>query len=433
MSQTIDRLVAQIHASPAQAVLALSGGTLAASRLLTVPGATRTVLEAVVPYCESAMVEFLGGRPDQFCSSPAARSMAVVAFHRARRHAGRDEQVAGLSCTAALATDRPRRGTHRVHVALQTLQATAAWSLQLEKGARSRGQEEELAARLTLNALAEACGVAHRLGLDLRPSEQVETLQCEAPQPWQELLTGRRDGLCASGPSERPQAVLPGAFNPAHQGHRRMIEVGREMLGCPVAVEIAVENPDKPPLDYYEMDWRVKQFPADLPVWLTRTPRFEQKSALFPEATFLVGVDTMRRIVAPRYSAWLPVPGLRTQHGHRFHAALGPGSARVPASPLSRGAGRGVSRRHLLHGHSPRSPAIVLAGTERVGEVGAASEQGAGTSVSWPSAAIPGNAPFASAAQSWRSHRTGRHGDCPRLLILVLSPSRRHYRAKPAL
>ncbi len=301
MAESIEQLVAGIHDSPAQVVLALSGGSAAAAALLTVPGASRTVLEVVIPYCEPAMVDFLGGRPGRFCSSPAARSMAVVAFHRARRHAGRETDVAGVGCTAALATDRPRRGAHRVHVAVQTVQQTAAWSLELNKGARSRAEEEQVAARMTLNAVAEACSLAARCEPGLLQGEGIETLRCEAPQTWQRLLAGACDGLCVSGEADRPAAVLPGAFNPLHEGHRHMIEVGRRVLGAPVALEIAIQNPDKPPLDYCEIERRVRQFPAGVPVWLTRTPTFEQKSALFPEATFLVGVDTLRRIAAVEY------------------------------------------------------------------------------------------------------------------------------------
>lgn len=301
MPESIEQLVAEIHASPGRVVLALSGGSAAGSALLSVPGASRTVLEVVIPYCERALVSFLGGRPDQFCSSPAARSMAVVAFHRARHLAESETDVAGVACTAALATDRPRRGAHRIHVALQTRGLTAAWSVQLNKGARSRAEEEQLAARMTLNAVAAACGLTARCELDLLGGEQVETLRCEAPQAWQELFCGKREGIPVRGAAHAPVAVLSGAFNPLHEGHLRMIDVGRRLLGSPVAAEIAIENPDKPPLDYCEVERRVGQFPANVPVWLTRTPTFEQKSALFPEATFLVGVDTLRRIAAAEY------------------------------------------------------------------------------------------------------------------------------------
>jgi hypothetical protein len=80
-----------------------------------------------------------------------------------------------------------------------------------------------------------------------------------------------------------------------------MVEVGRELLGARPAVEISILNADKPPLDYFEIERRLAQFASDQSVWLTRAARFEQKSQLFPGATFLVGVDTLRRIAEPRF------------------------------------------------------------------------------------------------------------------------------------
>ena len=68
------------------AVIAVTGGgSEAPAQLLTVPGASRTVMEALVPYHPSALAEFLGGRPDQACSAKTARAMAMAAFQRAMK------------------------------------------------------------------------------------------------------------------------------------------------------------------------------------------------------------------------------------------------------------------------------------------------------------------------------------------------------------
>src|SRR5205823_7907670 len=83
VSQT---LIEQIHKSGRQLVLAVTGGGSGAiSALLQVPGASASVLEAIVPYAATALADWLGGRPDQYCSERTARAMAMAAVERARQ------------------------------------------------------------------------------------------------------------------------------------------------------------------------------------------------------------------------------------------------------------------------------------------------------------------------------------------------------------
>jgi nicotinamide mononucleotide (NMN) deamidase PncC len=338
MSVTPEQLVQSIHGSATRLVLAVTGGGSGAiAQLLEVPGASRTVLEACVPYSEPAMIAWLGGRPDQSCSEPTARAMAMAAYLRARRYDL--AAVAGIACTASLATDRPKRGPHRAHLAIQTGAMTIGQSVELVKGHRSRAEEEAVVRCLVLNAVARACGLEQRLETGLRDDEPTEEAGVTAPSPWQDLLAGRVEAVQQSGPTlpanRGVRAVFPGAFNPIHVGHRRMAQIAQERLGQSVEFEISILNVDKPPLDFLEIQRRAGPFSAEqrgrektgtgsepvcansgkpafgevpVPVfsraqtlWLTRAATFEEKSRLFPGATFVVGADTLRRIADPRY------------------------------------------------------------------------------------------------------------------------------------
>ena len=76
--------IAQVHASSLRAMLVVTGGgTQAIADLLAVPGASRTVLEVVVPYSETALAEFLGDYPDQAVSVETAAALARAAYKRA--------------------------------------------------------------------------------------------------------------------------------------------------------------------------------------------------------------------------------------------------------------------------------------------------------------------------------------------------------------
>jgi hypothetical protein len=302
-----DELIRRIHDSREQIVLALNGGSRALAELLEVPGGSRTLLDATVPYSEDALISWLGSRPEQFCSARTARAMAVIGFGRALRFGAVEATAAGISCSASLSSDRPKRGPHRAHVALQTAARTVCWSLELQKDARSRADEEQLVSRMVLNAVADACGIAERLDLPLLAGENVESQEVTARSEWQDLFLGRVELISARstgfsrGTGERPPVIFPGSFNPLHAGHRRMAEIAADTLGLPVEYEISIVNVEKLPLDFVEMGHRLAQFAPEQRVWFTRAPTFDDKSRMFPEATFVVGVDTLQRIVDPRF------------------------------------------------------------------------------------------------------------------------------------
>ncbi len=327
-------LVRAIHDAPTRIALAITGGgSRAIAELAEVPGASRTLLEAVVPYAAESLAGWLGYRPEQSCSPRTARAMAMTAYQRAGRLARPIDGdqltgLAGIACTASLASDRPKRGPHRAHVAMQTAAVTVTHGLELCKGRRSRAEEERLVARLVLNLIAEACELEQRLSLELVEGEVVEKTRTVAPQAWRDLLAGRIDavgwdlaGLVARGGAAK--AVLPGAFNPLHGAHRRMAQVAAEMLAAPVEFELSILNVDKPFLDFTEIAERVAQFTPGTRIWLSRAARFEEKARLFPGVTFVVGADTMARIAQMRYyggqpSACEAAIARIAAHGSRF-------------------------------------------------------------------------------------------------------------------
>jgi hypothetical protein len=63
--------------------------------------------------------------------------------------------VIGAAVTASLRSRTPKRGQHRIVVAVHCLNATSVASIVLEKEARSRADEETLATALLLEGLAK--------------------------------------------------------------------------------------------------------------------------------------------------------------------------------------------------------------------------------------------------------------------------------------
>ena len=100
---TAQSIIRQIHAANSQMVIAITGGgSEAIGQLLSVPGGSRTLLEAIVPYSSQSLEEFLHARPEQFCSP---------------RHRPNDGD-GGISTGPALAVGGGRyaaSGWHRLH------------------------------------------------------------------------------------------------------------------------------------------------------------------------------------------------------------------------------------------------------------------------------------------------------------------------------
>jgi hypothetical protein len=239
--------------------------------------------------------------------------MAMVAFERARGFSDADPHtLRGIGATASLATTRPKRGPHHVHVAWQSVKRTVALSCELEKGLRTRGEEESVATDLILTAVAEACGIESAQFLDGAIASAVMRREKLAPEEWTQLLMGNRASVAISAlPSTTSSASLdnssgastllfPGAFNPLHAGHERMAQLASARCGAPVTFEISIANVDKPTLDFIEVADRLEQF-AGRKVLLTRAPTFVEKALLVPRCIFIVGADTLTRIGDTRY------------------------------------------------------------------------------------------------------------------------------------
>jgi nicotinic acid mononucleotide adenylyltransferase len=324
------QLISTLHASGRKAALAITGGGSGAiGELLRVPGGSRLLIEAQVPYDELALAAFLGFAPAQACSSGSAIAMAQSARARAARlvpstGVGAGTDLVGLGVTAALVSDRPRKGEHRFHIAFANSAGPnstgAHCTCVLAKGRRDRAAEEDLVSRAIVLWLARACGIAAPSPRSLIDADEhyAETFHAEtgvapdqlsAGDAIDQLLAGEVDRVTVQPDGQmmlsapQPSLLFPGSFNPLHEGHLLLARVAEELRQQPLAFEISVTNVDKPPLAGETVRRRLAQFAWKSPVELTRAPTFLEKSRLFPSTTFVIGADTAERLVAPKYYA----------------------------------------------------------------------------------------------------------------------------------
>ena len=303
------QLISSLHASGRKVALAITGGgSGAVGELLRVPGGSRLLIEAQVPYDALALATFLGFAPAQACSADTAMAMAQSVRARVARLVPSGSDLIGLGATAALVSDRPRKGEHRFHIAFANSARIRHCTGVMAKGRRDRAAEEDLVSRAIVLWLAHACGIAAPSPRSLLDADEhfAETV-VGIVDPINQLLAGELDRVTAQPDGQmllsapRPAVLLPGSFNPVHAGHVLLARIAEELRQQPLAFEISVTNVDKPPLEGETVKQRLAQFAWKSPVELTRAPTFLEKSRLFPTTTFVIGVDTAERLVAPKY------------------------------------------------------------------------------------------------------------------------------------
>jgi hypothetical protein len=335
-------LISALHGAGRKAALAITGGGSAAiGELLRIPGGSRLLIEAQVPYDALALEDLLGFEPAQACSADTASAMARAIRARAARLVATDGELVGLGATAALVSDRPRKGEHRFHIACANAAGVADCTCVLAKGRRDRAAEEDLVSRAIVLFLARACGIAApspRCLLDA--DEHYAETAAPSADPIERLLRGEVDRVTVQPDGQMmlsappPVVLFPGSFNPMHEGHVLLAEIAQELRRQPAAFEISVTNVDKPPLAAETVRRRLTQFAWKAPVELTRAPTFVEKSRLFPGTTFVVGADTAERLFGKKYYG---------DDEGRMHAALdeiaGTGSSFLVAVRLD-GSGR---------------------------------------------------------------------------------------------
>jgi hypothetical protein len=323
------QLISALHGSGRKAALAITGGgSGAVGELLRVPGGSRLLIEAQIPYDELALAAFLGFAPAQACSSDTAIAMARTARARAAglappETAGGPDLVGpdlvgpdlvGLGATAALVSDRPRKGEHRFHIAYANSAGIAHCTCVMAKGRRDRAAEEDRVSRAIVLWLARACGVAAPSPGSLFDADEPYAETVVAPgapgiaaDTIDRLVAGELDRITVQPDGQMmlsappPSVLFPGSFNPMHEGHVSLARVAEELRQQPLSFELSVTNVDKPPLPGATVRQRLAQFAWRSPVELTRAPTFVEKSRLFPGTTFVVGADTAERLFGAKY------------------------------------------------------------------------------------------------------------------------------------
>lgn len=294
-----------------QIVLAITGGgTQVIGNYLSQGGKSDKFLEAVVPYCMEALDDFIGMKPDNYCSATTARQMAMAAYERVgklRPNSDKDERV-GLGITCSLMKDKDEREGRKnvVYVARQTRNLTQEMSFEFVSGERTRKGQENTTAYVLSKAIEHElfAGLTKTL-FDLHSLGHIKEMKYDGAHYPTDIIKSK---LVSYPWNMNGDFVYSGSFDPLHLGHKSIVKYLRERFKVNnVFGELSIENVDKISVDAISLRDRQQQIKAEGifdKLLITKAAKFVEKFGIFRNARFVMGADTYNRLTVGNPSIW---------------------------------------------------------------------------------------------------------------------------------
>ena len=180
MDKEITNIIAKIHHNDSiKGSLVVTGcGSTAISWLLSVPGASKSILSAHVPYSKLSLEKYLNKELKNHVSEEESINMANKAYLDSSTilDIGKNDiNLFGLGCTGAISTDRERKGEDKAHISLRSEKKITTYSIYFDKNNRNRITEEIIISKLIINSIASLYDITDRISLDLLENEKLYT------------------------------------------------------------------------------------------------------------------------------------------------------------------------------------------------------------------------------------------------------------------
>lgn len=342
------------------------GGTAAISNILSRGGASSWFVEGLTPYSKEALTSFLGREPEKFVSADTANQMALKSYLRAIELGVKPEEAAGLGATAVLGKiENEREGRkHQAYISVQLCDGVHYHHIEVPNSLLDRKEQECFLAK-KIEEIIETD--------DILRTNPLSSIRDRSKTYIDLLLSKKRlakfytiDGTITKRDLiEDDSLIYSGSFNPFHEGHAQVIKSS----GKKVFLEISITNVDKPPIDITSLFNRIMSIRWDIEryhildqvtgIILTNTPKFFDKLwVLGPKANFLVGTDTAKRMLDPKYGNVEDLFELIETYGSKIFVCNRPGyDLHIPKDYENRfeflpGTGLNISSTELRKGRS---------------------------------------------------------------------------------
>jgi nicotinamide mononucleotide (NMN) deamidase PncC len=276
-------------------IIATGGGAGLQKLLWEVPGSSAYLSGASFPYSASEQEDLLGFMPEHFCSEDAAIYLASAAYMKAYKF--KNKKPVGIGITATVTSEKMHCGEHRVHACIITDNNIYSCEYFMQKGSseNDRIMEGKICDDIGLMLLSTA------LNLDI-PSSTNNSYSFSEAESKAVIRFFQRPFFASNGkrfkeiPNFKDFALMPGSFNPPHEGHFGMADDYEKRQRKSVVFEIATNPPHKDKPIIQDLLKRAKMLKGRNVLFSVDTSLFINKSKSYIGMPILIGADTMLRM-----------------------------------------------------------------------------------------------------------------------------------------
>lgn len=281
--------------------------------LWKIPGSSQYIVGFEFPYSRSQVENLLGYNPEvSSVSKTIAIDLAMASYIKASSHKVKeniDGNPIGIGITASVASNRIPKGDQRFYICIITKDKAVSYYYKLEKqtGEYYRESHDYLIAEFAKELLISTLSEQDFMGEDCYQ----EALDRFLAFPIF-LSSGKRNPY----PLTLGQNIyLPASLNPIHEGHRTMatsaeLHLCRNITKTRVNYLISTSSPHKGDLTLQEMLFKAGMLKAEDNIrsfeFTRDEPLFLDKAKKRPGSIFVIGVDTMERLLDPKWGPNIP-------------------------------------------------------------------------------------------------------------------------------
>jgi hypothetical protein len=269
------------------------------------PGCSEYTAGGRMLWAPEDLHDFIGHQDVQHAVSyTTALELAMESYIRARQ-TNRSKNAVGMGVTAAIATNRQRKGEHQVFYAIVTLNKILTEYAWLGHGS----VEGEDSRRDMETFISKDCAsiIQNTVPEDGDPSDANELAR--KTFFWHPVF--QASGVRQTGDRGSTHLVFPATLNPLHDGHRTICETAENLIGQENATYLVCtktahkgEMPVQQMLDIVAQvrseRWRKDYRPRTLE-FTDSEPLYIDMARKRPGSCFIIGADAMQRMLDPKW------------------------------------------------------------------------------------------------------------------------------------